>query len=350
MSIWREVMQTADSAKATMAFERVAGEQIFQRLLAQHPRDGMIYFKRGEAYEALGEYEHAVQDFQRAETLFPHPEWKQRAWDARIRVERQGRRRETVQDRGGTRLQRVWLENSFKAYIEWLLDKWGYAQHDVQEWLQHCAQMILWYSVAGRYGLTEQMADNFVGQVRRNRLDLLPYEQRRTWDAAVRLAQEICVQRTTHPVMWFTAGCQPLEAGWRRLDALPYIGPKIASFILRDLSFMRDYHGSPRVRALTQNNARDSRWFAQLAEEDQALFVPIDLHVHAEAVEHGVSPTAVRYDRSTIQSDPTGTLHRQVATEIVRWAQRFNFDPRDVNVYWYSLRAGNVYEDGTPVP
>jgi tetratricopeptide (TPR) repeat protein len=59
----------------------------------------MIYFKRGEAYEALGEYEHAVQDFQRAETLFPHPEWKQRAWDARIRVERQGRRRETVQDR-----------------------------------------------------------------------------------------------------------------------------------------------------------------------------------------------------------------------------------------------------------
>ena len=57
---------------------------------------------------------------------------------------------------------------------------------------------------------------------------------------------------------------------------------------------MRDYHESPRIRALTQNNARDSRWFAQLVEEDQALFVPIDLHVRAETVQHGASPTAVR--------------------------------------------------------
>jgi hypothetical protein len=86
MNTWRTVMEAADSAKFTMISDRTAGEKQFESLLEQHPRDGMIYFKRGEAYEAIGEAKLATADFQRAIAMFPKPEWKTRAKEALDRV------------------------------------------------------------------------------------------------------------------------------------------------------------------------------------------------------------------------------------------------------------------------
>jgi hypothetical protein len=79
MSQWRESMADADAAKRAMVRDRAAGEREFDRLLAAHPRDGMIYFKRGEAFEELGEAERAAADYRRAEELFPMEDWKTRA-------------------------------------------------------------------------------------------------------------------------------------------------------------------------------------------------------------------------------------------------------------------------------
>lgn len=59
----------------------------FDLLLKQNPRDGMIYFKRGEAYEAIGENALAAADFQRAMAMFPKREWKARAREAAITCE-----------------------------------------------------------------------------------------------------------------------------------------------------------------------------------------------------------------------------------------------------------------------
>jgi hypothetical protein len=250
----------------------------------------------------------------------------------------------------GPQLQQRWLENSFQVHITWLLEKWGYPQDYVQGWPQHCAEMILWYSVAGSAVMNEQSADTCVAQVRMNQPDLLPTRRRPTWEGALRLAQEVCRQPGLHPARWFTGEGGPLVAGWQRLDDLYNIGPKIASFILRDLSFMRDYQKPPGALVHTPDTERNCHWFAQLADEEQALFIPIDVYVHAAAVQHAASALATQYDPVTIYSDPTGRLPRRVATEIVKWARRFNFDPRDVNVYWYNLGAGNICEDGTPVP
>jgi tetratricopeptide (TPR) repeat protein len=86
MNSWRLVMEAADKAKLAMISDRGAGELQFSALLAQNPSDGMIYFKRGEAYEALGERNLAKADFQRAMALFPRPEWKARAKEAVERV------------------------------------------------------------------------------------------------------------------------------------------------------------------------------------------------------------------------------------------------------------------------
>lgn len=93
MSDWKDVMQAAESAKEVMSSNRVAGEMQFELLLTRHPHDGMTYFKRGEAYEALGESTLAGRDFGRAMELLPKPEWKQRAREAWKRVTRQGGKR-----------------------------------------------------------------------------------------------------------------------------------------------------------------------------------------------------------------------------------------------------------------
>jgi len=71
-----------------MVWDRAAGEREFEGLLEQHPRDGMVYFKRGEAYEAIGEMDLAAADFQHAVAMFPKPEWKGRAKEALNRISR----------------------------------------------------------------------------------------------------------------------------------------------------------------------------------------------------------------------------------------------------------------------
>jgi tetratricopeptide (TPR) repeat protein len=79
-------MNAADAAKLKMIGDRAAGEKAFESLLKQYPRDGMIYFKRGEAYEALREKALAAADYQRAMALFPMPVWKESARKAWERV------------------------------------------------------------------------------------------------------------------------------------------------------------------------------------------------------------------------------------------------------------------------
>jgi tetratricopeptide (TPR) repeat protein len=79
MRLRNDVMEMANKAKLAMISDRTIGEREFSALLAQNPNDGMIYFNRGEAYEALGERALAKTDFQRAMAMFPQSKWKARA-------------------------------------------------------------------------------------------------------------------------------------------------------------------------------------------------------------------------------------------------------------------------------
>jgi tetratricopeptide (TPR) repeat protein len=86
MSKWRDLMAQAEAAKAAMLRNRSVGEREFGSLLAKYPRDGMVFFKRGEAFEALGEMKLAETDYRKAEELFPKAEWKTRARQGGARV------------------------------------------------------------------------------------------------------------------------------------------------------------------------------------------------------------------------------------------------------------------------
>ena len=55
MADWREIMNEADQAKRQMIVNQAKGEQMFSDLILRVGNDGMVYYKRAEAYEALGE-------------------------------------------------------------------------------------------------------------------------------------------------------------------------------------------------------------------------------------------------------------------------------------------------------
>ena len=76
------VSHLAELAHHAMVQDRAAGEVQFQRLLARHPEDGMLYFERAEAYRQLGHYARALADYERAVPLLQLKESKQRAIDA----------------------------------------------------------------------------------------------------------------------------------------------------------------------------------------------------------------------------------------------------------------------------
>ncbi|OFW12979.1 MAG: hypothetical protein A3H27_00875 [Acidobacteria bacterium RIFCSPLOWO2_02_FULL_59_13] len=83
-------MRKAEEAKRTMFRDRSEGEREFDVLIRQNPSDGMMYFKRGEAYEIIGDLELAEQDFHTALPLIlpGKLDWKQRVQEALERVQK----------------------------------------------------------------------------------------------------------------------------------------------------------------------------------------------------------------------------------------------------------------------
>jgi tetratricopeptide (TPR) repeat protein len=86
---WREIMDQAEQAKRQMLIDREKGEAMFADLILQVNSDGMVYFKRAEAYEALGQLDLALEDYRRAMSLFPMQRWKRIAKEGLYRVENQ---------------------------------------------------------------------------------------------------------------------------------------------------------------------------------------------------------------------------------------------------------------------
>jgi len=234
-----------------------------------------------------------------------------------------------------------WIRNSYEAYVDdWLWDKWGYEKG----WSARFPEMVLWYSVAGNGVLNERAADTLVRRARAG--EALPERRRQTWPDAKALSREVCDQHGTNPVDWFTGGCGNTEEGWTRLQVVKQIGAKIASFIMRDLSLMRDYSRGEGGISVPYRNKRDQGWFDRLPVRDQALFVPIDVYVAEGARACRASRICLdEEDVGEIQGDPE--YHRAAATEIVTWARGRGFDPRDLDMYWFQRGAELIHEDGT---
>ena len=87
MANWNEITVKAEEAKREMILDREAGEALFEQLLEDHGADGMLFFKRAEAYEGLGEFPLALADYRKSASLFRLHMWKLKAWAAIDRLE-----------------------------------------------------------------------------------------------------------------------------------------------------------------------------------------------------------------------------------------------------------------------
>jgi len=88
---WIPIMKAADSIKNVLIEDRPSGEREFRKFLAHHAGDGMVYFKRAEAYEVIGENELAASDYRRALVQFPKQKYKDLAKAGLERITAQGR-------------------------------------------------------------------------------------------------------------------------------------------------------------------------------------------------------------------------------------------------------------------
>jgi len=75
MSNWRLIMNRADVAMKKMILDREKGESLFQALIDEYGVDGMIFYKRAQAYEELAIFDLALEDYRMAKSLFPMDTW-----------------------------------------------------------------------------------------------------------------------------------------------------------------------------------------------------------------------------------------------------------------------------------
>jgi hypothetical protein len=136
--------------------------------------------------------------------------------------------------------------------------------------------------------------------------------------------------------------------GWLRLQDVYLVGPKVASWIMRDVSFMADYASRVGSTDLVYRNNRDSRWFEKLSARTQACFVPIDAWVYKYALKTGALRSSwKRRGLARIQGSPE--LHLEAATEIATFAHKRGHDPRDLDCFWYQLGSGAIDDAGREI-
>lgn len=82
---WKQIMELAAEAGQKLKIDRKAGEGEFEKLLSVYPKDGMVYFQRGVAYESIKEFALAKSDYKVAKQYFPLDRWQ---WEAQNALDR----------------------------------------------------------------------------------------------------------------------------------------------------------------------------------------------------------------------------------------------------------------------
>jgi len=223
---------------------------------------------------------------------------------------------------------------SRNQYLKWLDKSWW----RIRGWNEGFRNMVLWYSVAGAAVMSEGAADSILDKAIKGKK--LPGTRAETWRQAKAISCLVCDDKKTNPIDWFTGNCGCVFSAWQSLDDVKNIGPKIASWLMRDLGLMRDYSDGSGGKQVCLLPKPDRSWYEKLPEECQALFVPIDVWVHKGARICGIGGLIKKHDANKIQLDPD--LHVDASTEIVRWARKNGYDPRDLDIFWYLNGSGKA--------
>jgi hypothetical protein len=83
---WYFAQREAEEARLHALRSQENVDVIFQPLVNKYPEDGMVCFKRGEAYERRKKLDLALRDYVDAQEIFTMRQWKQKARQAADRV------------------------------------------------------------------------------------------------------------------------------------------------------------------------------------------------------------------------------------------------------------------------
>lgn len=82
-----KIMNLAGNAKLGMLIDKTRGEKYFQELFRKYGNDGMIYYRRAQAYEELECVQDALENYKLAQRYFPITKWKNLASQGKYRME-----------------------------------------------------------------------------------------------------------------------------------------------------------------------------------------------------------------------------------------------------------------------
>jgi hypothetical protein len=205
-------------------------------------------------------------------------------------------------------------------------------------------ETLFWYAASGQAISHESTTARWWKLIKTGRareIDAPPARKR--WADIQRIAPELRAIDTRSAFGWFLS--ERSREAWEVIQKVKYVGPKIASWLLRDISLLRDYateNGDHRAQYSYPERRRDSAWFTKLRDEEQAVFQPLDRWVIRGAQALRIIPHSATIER--VQGNCERYL--ETASAIASWARAHARDARDVNIYWYLTGSKTLTEDG----
>jgi hypothetical protein len=219
----------------------------------------------------------------------------------------------------------------------YIMDDWVW-MFGYETWTRAAlAETIFWFAASGQAISREKTTEGWVGRIRKRQS--VPKPARDRWRGSHEVAALLGQRGGSIAFGWFTDH-HPKEA-WAALQEIKYVGPKIAAWILRDLSLLRDYSrdlGSRRV----EYRHRDASGFRQFPVDEQAVFLPLDRWVIRSAKRLKIIPRSFRM--AVLQDSGR---YCDTARRIASWARERHLDCRDLDVYLYLRGTQLLREDGT---
>jgi hypothetical protein len=214
-------------------------------------------------------------------------------------------------------------------YMRWMRTEW-----DVDDLARQGENLVFCYAVWGG-AFANLPGKDWLKALRANRAECVPAKRQQSWDSVRDLAENVRVRSGGYNLLpWLMLPVGHRER-WQTLQDVHMVGPKIAAWTLRDLSFWMDYRPVIGRREITLARKRDSSWFRALPDWAQAYYLPMDRWVHRGCVEHGVYTEAeVGGSFNAVQSTPE--RHEEAARRLAAWCIKYDLDAREVNVHWFS--------------
>jgi hypothetical protein len=206
-------------------------------------------------------------------------------------------------------------------------------------------EMLFWFAASGQAISHESTTEEWFKEIQLGRVrGIKAHAARERWADIEAVVPALRSLDEKAAFGWFGKG-RSREA-WQMLQNIKYVGPKIASWLLRDLSFLRDYATDTGGTAATYSypaRNRNAAWFRELPVQDQALFLPLDRWVIRGAQDYGIVSRSLSIGRIQSHLD----RYVEAASAIVSWAHRNDLEPRDLNVYFYLTGTESLGRDGT---